>query len=92
MSTFNPLPPITERTFSVVSDLMDREGLQDRDPHTISLFVEQLVARERFFRTVDGIRERFSDIDPNELDRMIAEETEADRVQRLKQEPGADRS
>jgi len=52
--SLNPLPPITERTFSVVSDLMDREGLQDRDPHTISLFVENLVARERFFRTVDG--------------------------------------
>jgi len=88
----NPLPPITERTFSVVSDLMDREGLKDRDPHSVSLFVEQLVARERFFRTVDGIRERFSDIDPDDLDRMITEETEADRIQRLKQGPGADPS
>ena len=71
MENTQPLPSITERTFAVVQDLMGQEGLDGNDPNLVAIYVEKLVARERFFRTVDNIRSRTAQIDPDELQRMI---------------------
>lgn len=70
------LPPITERTYEVVQDLMHQEGLSADDPIQVALYIERLIARERFFRTADRLRQQVADVAPDELQRMIDEAVE----------------
>jgi hypothetical protein len=73
MSTTLTPPPITPRTLAVVQDLMKREGLDSGDAQQVSLYVERLIARERFFRTVGDVRVKTAVVPPDELQQLIDE-------------------
>ena len=79
MSTANTLPPITPRTLAVVQDLMKRDGLNGDDAQQVSLYVERLIARERFFRTLGEIRERTATVPDDVLEQVIDEAVQASR-------------
>ena len=85
------LPPITARTFAVVQDLMTQEGMSSQDPSAVSLYVERLIARERFFRTSDRLRRQAAHIPPDELQRLIDEEVAEVEAQYRSGAVGADR-
>jgi hypothetical protein len=85
-------PPITERTFAVVQDLMRQEGLKTDDPNAVALYVEQLIGRERFFRTSDRLRDQVAHIPPDELQRMIDEAVDEVEQQYRSSQPSASRS
>jgi hypothetical protein len=70
------LPTITPRTFAVVKDLMQRDGLDSSDTEQVSLYVERLIARERLFRTVNEVRQRTKDVPAEELQSIIDEAVE----------------
>ncbi len=76
MSTVQSPPSITKRAFSVVQDLMRRDGLDCTDNEQVALYVERLIARERFFRTVEDIRQKTEVVPDDELQRMIDEAVE----------------
>lgn len=71
MPPASSLPVITERTYAVVKDLMARDGLDSTDGHEVARYVEQLIARERFFRTVEGIRARTANLPAAQLQQLI---------------------
>ena len=72
--TMIPSPPsITPRTFAVVQDLMRRDGLDSGDAEQVALYIERLIARERFFRTVSDVRQKTENVPEDELRRMIDE-------------------
>lgn len=77
MSNSSTLPAITPRTFAVVQDLMKREGLDSSDARQVSLYVERLIARERFFRTIGDVREMTQAVPEDVLQRVIDEAVEA---------------
>ena len=92
MDTAQNLPPITERTFAVVQDMMSREGLDTSDSAQVALYVEKLIARERFFRTAGRVREQLADLEADQLEAMIDEAVEEEKASRREKTPGADRS
>ncbi len=46
MSTTNHLPTITEQTFSIVSQMLSREGVKNPDAKTVARYIEKVVAQE----------------------------------------------
>ncbi len=89
MATTQTLPPITPRTLAVVRDLMNREGLDSSNAEQVSLYVERLIARERFFRTVADVRQKTEIIPEDELQRMIDEAVEEVEATHRGSAPGA---
>jgi hypothetical protein len=89
MATTQTLPPITPRTLAVVRDLMSREGLDSSDTEKVSLYVERLIARERFFRTVGDVRKKTDAVPEDELQRMIDEAVEQVEAAHRGSAPGA---
>jgi hypothetical protein len=89
MATTQPLPPITPRTLAVVQDLMKRDGLDSSDSEQVSLYVERLIARERFFRTVADVRKKMESVPEEELQRMIDEAVQEVEAEHRGQAAGA---
>ena len=68
--------PRLGRAFAVVQYLMKREGLDCADARQVSLRLEHLIARERFFGTIGDVRERTQAVPEDVPQRDIDEAVE----------------
>ena len=76
------LPVITPATYEAVRKMMQEEGIELRDKEQVSEYVEKLIAREKFFRTADRVREGMADIEPDQLQSMIDEAVDEEKASR----------
>lgn len=76
------LPVITPATYEAVRKMMQEEGIELRDKEQVSEYVEKLIAREKFFRTADRVREGLADIESDQLQSMIDEAVEEEKASR----------
>lgn len=79
---------ISDDTYRDVQAMLVSRG----EKVNVDEFVNRTLNRSLFFETVQDIKARTKDVDPDELEQIIEEAVEATRAERRNQTPSADRS
>jgi len=79
---------ISDDTYRNVQAMLVSRG----EKVNVDEFVNRTLNRSLFFETVQDIKARTKDVDPDELEQIIEEAVEAARAERRNQTPSADRS
>jgi len=77
---------ISDDTYRNVQAMLVSRG----EKTSVDEFVNCTLNRSLFFETVQDIKARTKDVDPDELDQIIDEAVETARAERRKQNPSAD--